>query len=67
MFLSLSIGMGITVTYGSHLAKDANIERSSLIIPLADTVIAVLAGLAIMPAVFCEASSLRRAAWDFCT
>ena len=57
MFLSLSIGMGITVTYGSHLAKDANIERSSLIIPLADTVIAVLAGLAIMPAVFASGQS----------
>lgn len=57
MFLSLSIGMGITVTYGSHLAKDANIERSSFIIPLADTVIAVLAGLAIMPAVFASGQS----------
>ncbi len=57
MFLSLSIGMGITVTYGSHLPKDANIEQSSIIIPLADTIIAVMASLAIMPAVFASGQS----------
>ncbi len=57
MFLSLSIGMGITVTYGSHLPKDANIEQSSIIIPLADTIIAILASLAIMPAVFASGQS----------
>lgn len=52
MFFSLSLGMGITVTYGSYMKKDANLERSALIIPFADTVIAVMASLAIMPAVF---------------
>lgn len=52
MFFSLSLGMGIMVTYGSYLKKDENIERSSFIIPIADTCIALMAGLAIMPAVF---------------
>ena len=52
MFFSLSLGMGITVTYGSYMKKDANLERSALIIPFADTVIAIMASLAIMPAVF---------------
>ena len=52
MFFSLSLGMGITVTYGSYMTKDASLERSALIIPLADTIIAIMAGLAIMPAVF---------------
>ena len=52
MFFSLSLGMGITITYGSYMTKDANLEKSALIIPFADTVIAVMAGLAIMPAVF---------------
>lgn len=52
MFFSLSLGMGITVTYGSYMKKEANLEQSALIIPIADTVIAIMAGLAIMPAVF---------------
>ena len=52
MFFSLSLGMGITVTYGSYMKKNENIERNALIIPFADTVIAIMAGLAVMPAVF---------------
>ncbi len=52
MFFSLSLGMGITVTYGSYMKKGDNIERNALIIPFADTVIAIMAGLAVMPAVF---------------
>ncbi|MGN0659409.1 MAG: sodium-dependent transporter [Emergencia sp.] len=52
MFFSLSLGMGITVTYGSYMKKEENIERNALIIPFADTVIAIMAGLAVMPAVF---------------
>lgn len=57
MFLSLSLGMGITVTYGSHLTKETDIEQSSIIIPVADTAIAILAGVAIMPAVFASGQS----------
>lgn len=52
MFFSLSIGMGILVTYGSYMKKDQDLEKNSIIIPIADTLIAVMAGLAIMPAVF---------------
>ena len=51
-FFSLSLGMGIMVTYGSYLSKNENLERSALIIPIADTVVAIMAGLAVMPAVF---------------
>ncbi len=51
-FYSLSLGMGITVTYGSYLKKDANIFSASIWIMCLDTLAAVLAGLAIFPAVF---------------
>ncbi len=52
MFFSLSLGMGIMVTYGSYLKKEDNLERNALIVPFADTLVAILAGVAIMPAVF---------------
>ncbi len=52
VFFSLSLGMGVIVTYGSYLGKDENLVESSLIIPALDTVIALLAGLTILPAVF---------------
>lgn len=52
MFFSLSLGMGIIITYGSYLPKEENIEKSAMIIPLLDTLVAVLAGFAVMPAVF---------------
>lgn len=52
MFFSLSLGMSIMVAYGSYLPKHENIERSAFIIPFADTTVAIMAGLATMPAVF---------------
>lgn len=52
VFFSLSLGMGCMITYGSYLSKDTNIPQCSFIIPLIDTGIALLAGLAILPAVF---------------
>lgn len=52
MFFSLSLGMGITITYGSYIKKSDNLEEKARLIPLADTIIAVMAGVAIMPAVF---------------
>jgi NSS family neurotransmitter:Na+ symporter len=52
MFFSLSLGMSIMVAYGSYLPKTENLEKSALIIPFADTVVALMAGLATMPAVF---------------
>ncbi|NLC73237.1 MAG: sodium-dependent transporter [Ruminococcaceae bacterium] len=50
MFFSLSLGMGAMITYGSYLSKKENLQRNALIIPFADTLIAVLAGFAVMPA-----------------
>ena len=52
MFFSLSLGMGITVTYGSYVSKSDDLQRSAVLIPIADTIAAVLAGFATIPAVF---------------
>ena len=52
MMFSLSLGMGILITYGSYMNKNDNISKSAYIIPIADTIIALLAGFAIFPAVF---------------
>lgn len=49
MFFSLSIAMGILITYGSYMPKKSDITRSSLKIGLIDTLVAVLAGLIIIP------------------
>ena len=52
VFFSLSLGMGIMITYGSYMHKNDDLQQSAVIIPMADTIIAIMAGLAIMPAVF---------------
>lgn len=52
VFYSLSLCMGITITYGSYLSKNENIEKSCGIIAGMDTALALLAGVAIFPAVF---------------
>ncbi|MBR1549915.1 MAG: sodium-dependent transporter [Bacteroidales bacterium] len=49
---SLSVGMGVMVAYGSYLPKGDNLFRSAMWITGCDTAIAVLAGVAIFPAVF---------------
>ncbi len=51
-FFSLSIGMGTLITYGSYIRSNENLAASSLFVVLADTTVAVLAGIAIFPAVF---------------
>jgi NSS family neurotransmitter:Na+ symporter len=51
-FFSLSLAMGIMITYGSYLKRDVNIGRSAMTVCFLDTSVAVLAGLLIMPAVF---------------
>lgn len=51
-FFSLSIGMGALITYGSYIKKNDNLGSSAFIVSLSDTFIAVLAGIAIFPAVF---------------
>ncbi|MGE4354466.1 MAG: sodium-dependent transporter [Oscillospiraceae bacterium] len=50
MFFSLSLGMGCMITYGSYLSKEENLQKNAIIITLADTIIAVMAGMAVMPA-----------------
>lgn len=51
-FFSIGVGMGGMMTYGSYLPKDFSITQSVLIIVIADTAVALLAGLVIFPAVF---------------
>jgi NSS family neurotransmitter:Na+ symporter len=51
-FYSLSLGMGIMITYASYMKKDANLVSATISIITMDTSIALLAGLAIFPAVF---------------
>jgi len=51
-FFSLGLGMAIMVTYGSYLPKSVSLPRSAVIIGLADTAVALIAGLAIFPIVF---------------
>lgn len=51
-FFSLSIGMGIIATYGSYIQKKENLLNTAISVSVADTLIAVLAGVAIFPAVF---------------
>lgn len=52
VFYSLSLCMGITITYGSYLSEKESIPRSCVSVAGLDTLIAVLAGIAIFPAVF---------------
>ena len=52
MFYSLSIAMGILITFGSYMKKDHAIENATYHVELFDTGIAVLSGLMIIPAVF---------------
>lgn len=51
-FFSLSIGMGTLITYGSYIYKKDNLTSTAFAVSGADTLIAVLAGVAIFPAVF---------------
>lgn len=52
MFYSMSLAMGIMVTYGSYMKKENNLESSVRQIEIFDTAIAFLAGLMVIPAVF---------------
>ncbi|MDO5715518.1 MAG: sodium-dependent transporter [Tissierellia bacterium] len=51
-FFSLSLGMGIIITYGSYLGDTANLEKNAILVPIFDTIAALLAGFVILPAVF---------------
>jgi NSS family neurotransmitter:Na+ symporter len=52
LFYSLSLGMAIMITYGSYMKKDVNIESSARQIEVFDTLVAFLAGMIIVPAVY---------------
>lgn len=52
LFFSMSLAMGIMVTYGSYVKAEDHIEKSTRRIEIFDTLIAFLAGLMIVPAVF---------------
>ena len=52
MFFSLSIGMGAMITYGSYLDKKEHLEKNAVLIIVMDTLVALMAGLCVMPARF---------------
>ncbi len=51
-FFSVAIGVGVLMTYGSYMPKSFSLTTSAATIALADTAVAILAGLAIFPVVF---------------
>ena len=51
-FFSLSIGMGTLITYGSYIKKKENLSGTAVSVVVADTSVAIIAGIAIFPAVF---------------
>jgi NSS family neurotransmitter:Na+ symporter len=54
-FFTLSLGMGAIMVYGSYLPRRISIARASVLIALADTAVALLAGMVIFPIVFANA------------
>lgn len=52
LFYSISVAMGIMITYGSYVKKETNLVKSVNQIEIFDTVVAFLAGMMIIPAVF---------------
>ena len=52
LFFSISVAMGIMVAYGSYVKKETNLMKSINQIEIFDTIVALLAGLMIVPAVF---------------
>ncbi|TFH01445.1 MAG: sodium-dependent transporter, partial [Calditrichales bacterium] len=56
-FFSLSLGMGLMITYGSYVSKNENLVSSGIYVGLFDTLIAIMAGLVIFPALFAMGES----------
>lgn len=52
LFFSLSVSMGIMITYGSYVKKDVNLSQSVGQIEICDTVVALLAGMMVIPAIY---------------
>ena len=51
-FFSVNVGVGSVLTYSAYLPKDVNLFRSAIAVSIGDTLVALLAGLAIFPIVF---------------
>ena len=51
-FFSIGVAMGLMMAYGAYLPREISIARSAVIIAVLDTVVAIIAGLAIFPVVF---------------
>ena len=51
-FFSLAIGVGVMLTYGAYVPKNVSLPKAAYMIALADTSVAILAGVAIFPVVF---------------
>ncbi|MBT3218178.1 MAG: sodium-dependent transporter [Proteobacteria bacterium] len=51
-FFSLSLGMGVMITYGSYIADTDDLIKAGIFVAIADTLVALLAGFAIFPALF---------------
>ena len=56
LFYSLSLAMGIMITYGSYMKKDVSVPKSSLQIAICDSAFAIVAATIIIPSVFVAAS-----------
>ena len=52
MFFSLSLGMGIIITYGSYLDKQEKLQKNAVIVVIMDTLVAIMAGMIVMPACY---------------
>ena len=52
MFFSLSLGTGAIITYGSYLNKKEKIQKNAVIIVVMDTMVAIMAGMVVMPACY---------------
>ena len=51
-FFSLSLGMGSIMAYGAYMSKDQNIASTSVSVGALDTLVAIMAGLAVFPIIF---------------
>ena len=51
-FFSLSVGLGLMITYGAYMPKEQDVTKTSFQVIILDTIVAVLAGVIIFPAVF---------------
>ena len=59
LFYSMSLAMGITITYGAYMKKDVAVEKSVRNVSMIDTGVALLAGLMIVPAVVAIGGSVN--------